>query len=146
MNQLIRAAMTAAAAMLAYHLVTASVARGVGMAYEQAIWLEVGIWFIYFAAGFIAAWRFRRMWAGIIVALGAAVADGVVGWRVTAAVYQPMRIIFDNPVAEFEFALEMLVLSAILGGAGAVAGRAARRLLDRVGTPATSRSIRTESR
>jgi hypothetical protein len=117
----------AAAVMLAYHLVTASVARGMGLAHEQAKWFELGIWFIYVAAGFVAGLR-SSLRAGMAAALAAGLADGVLGWRITAAIYQPMRIWFDHDAAEFTFAVEMLVISAIMGAMGAGAGTLFRRL------------------
>jgi hypothetical protein len=53
----------------------------------------------------------------------------VVGWRITAAIYQPMRIVFDHDGAELGFAMEMLLISILFGSVGAVAGKLSSRLV-----------------
>lgn len=133
MKDAARPALTAASVMLAYHVVTASVSRGLGLGEERAKWFELGIWLIFSAAGFATAWRFRHTGMAMAVVLTAGLADGVLGWRITAAIYQPMRIVYDNPNAESEFAIEVLVIAAIMGSVGAAGGRLLRAVADRVG-------------
>lgn len=123
LRDVLRLALAAAVVMLAYHVVTASVSRGLALHWRQARWFEPGIWFIYVAAGFVAARRSGRFCAGVAAAAAAGLADGVLGWRITAAIYRPMRIVFDHDGAEAGFATEILVLSTVLGIFAAAAGK-----------------------
>jgi hypothetical protein len=118
-----RAALTAAAVMLAYHVVTASVARGLELTWRQASWFELGIYLLYVASGFIASRWSGRLWVGIAAGVAAGLADAFVGWHITAILFRPMRIQYDYAEAVPDFIQFVVVFSALAGIAGAVAGR-----------------------
>lgn len=127
MRQAARAVLISVAVMLAYHLVTASVARGLGMTWRQAAWFELGFLALYAGAGFMAARRTGRVWIGIVAGVAAGLADVLVGWWITAIIYRPMRIQFDHVDARAEFIESMVIVSAWAALAGAAGGWLSRR-------------------
>ncbi len=127
-----RSAVAAGLVLLAYSLVSAILARGLGLTWRQAAWLNMGNWLIYLAAGFAAAWRSSRIWTGLAAAVAAGLADGLMGWRINWAISRLPRFFRDHDGAEFTFLFEALLVATVLGTAGAVAGWLAGRLRGRV--------------
>jgi hypothetical protein len=118
-----RAPIFAFLGVLAYHLVTAILARILGLSHHAAeIVSELGVIAICFGAGFVTARASQVGSLGIVAALGAGLAHGTFGWRLSAAIrggWLPGGADYNG--AELAFAMEWLIYGGILGFAGAAA-------------------------
>jgi hypothetical protein len=116
-----RAPILAFIAVLAYHLLTAILARLLGLPRGAAETVsEFGVVLICFGAGLVTARASQVGIMGVVAALAAGLAHGTFGWRLTDAIRGGgLPGGADHARAELEFFIEWLVVAGVLGFAGA---------------------------
>jgi hypothetical protein len=129
MIPLLRAAVVAYGAVLAWHLATASMAAALGLSFRAAATADLGLPLIFGACGYLWARATGRMRIGVAAALAAGLSHGTLGWRIAVAIRGGgLPGGEDHAYARQEFVVQWLAVALYAGVAGAAAAWLQARL------------------